>query len=143
MMAAPIAVGAPGHPITKIKDPKLSDFLAYPLVSGPLPEWYLNWAKEQLEKEHSTSDVTEPYVLQTDDVGLLKRIATHSDALMALMRSDIESELQSKKFVELAIPNWPMTIPMAIVIPADRPLPPAATRLLDELLMIARSLAPS
>ena len=102
----------------------------------------MTWANQQLQQEQSISDITEPYVLQTDDVGLLKSIAKHSNALMALMRSDIETELENKELVELHIPNWPTAIPIVIVVPADRPLPPAAKRLLDELWIVARHLAP-
>lgn len=136
-LPAPTAVGRPDHPLLRIDDRKLLDFLRYPLVQGPIARWYLDWALEQLSAENQSVDLLEPYFLQATDVGMLIRIAKNSDALFAAMHGDVREHLESGELIELLPPGWPTRIPAGVWLPGEQQSAPAAERLVEEVVRIA------
>lgn len=138
-LPAPTGVGRPEHPILEIADRTLLDFLQYPLVQGPIARWYLDWAQTQLRSQDQSIDLLQPYFLQGTDISMLIGIARSSDALLAAMRADVEPYLESGELVEIVPPAWPEWVPAGVWYPADHPLSPAAERLIEELIRIARS----
>jgi DNA-binding transcriptional LysR family regulator len=130
---SPIVVCAPDHPLKDKPARKLGDYLQYPLLAAPLPDWYLRWASRQLEDEENIDDFTDNYYLNTDDIGILKRIAINSHAIVGLMRSEVSSDIEAGDLIELRPQNWPMTVPVAIAFLKDRPTTTAAEKLLSEL----------
>ena len=136
-LPAPLVVGAPNHPLARISDPGLAEFLAYPLVQGPIAYWYLDWADQELNAEKTSVDLLEPYFLEATDTALLVRLARDSQALLAAMAEDVQSALDQGELVEITPENWPERIPARIVWNASRPQPPAAERLIREITSVA------
>lgn len=135
---APLVVAAPNHPLTRQADPTLSDYLAFPLIQGPVAYWYLDWAGEELARHKAAVDLLEPYFLQASDTALLVSIARESDALLSAMAADVTSALEAGDLINIDPPNWPATVPAAIVWNPNHPQPPAADRLIQELLSLTR-----
>ncbi len=136
-LPAPLVVGAPGHPLNAQAHPDLSEFLAYPLVQGPIAYWYLDWAERELKAEKTSVDLLEPYFLEATDTALLVRLARNSHALLAAMAEDVESALLAGELVQITPQNWPDRVPASIVWNPSRPQPPAAQRLIEEITSIA------
>jgi len=132
---APLIAGAADHPLSTRDPLSLSDFLAYPLVQGPIARWYLDWAEQQLGREKVSMDLLEPYFLHADDTGLLISIAQRSNALLAAMRADLQASLDNGLLVEILPPQWPASVPVTLAWSADAP-PPAAERLIQELQIV-------
>ncbi len=130
---APLVVGAPDHPLRHRKRRSLSDFLAYPLVQGPVARWYLDWAGTQLAGEKVSMDLHEPYFLHADDTTLLITIAKGTHALLAAMREDVEVALKAGELVEITPPRWPRSVTVTVAWPKQTTIAPAAERLLTEL----------
>lgn len=126
--AAPRVVMAPDHPLREARAPDLGDFLAYPLVQGPIAQWYRDWAAAELARSGSTVEGT-PYFLHTDDAGMLVSIVRRSRALMAAMWEDVRLAVEAGELAERSPPNWPRRVPGVLVTPANRTTPPAAERL--------------
>lgn len=139
-LTAPTALGRPDHPILRITDRTLIDFLRYPLVQGPIASWYLEWATEQLGEEGQSVDLLQPYFLQATDIGMLIGIATSSDALFAAMHDDVAAHLERGELVEIVPPGWPARVPAGVWSPREQALSPAAERLSAELVRIAARL---
>lgn len=130
---APVVVCAPAHPLTKKKQPKLSEILEYPQIGGTLPEWFFNWISSQLGADRPELIERDLIKLQINDANLLKRITCESASIMALMRSEVQTEINRGELVELKVPKWPTTVPIVIGAPSASPLPVAAQRLLEEV----------
>lgn len=130
---APLTVGAADHPLRTKTPLSLSDFLAYPLVQGPIARWYLDWAEDQLGREKVSANLLEPYFLHADDTGLLVSLAQRSNALLAAMRVDLQASLDSGALVEITPPQWPEKVPVTVAWSAGTTLSPAAERLVQEL----------
>lgn len=132
-LPAPVVVAAPDHPLMTMRRRSLSDFLTYPLVQGPVAQWYLDWAEGQLGRDKLSMDLLEPYFLHADDTGLLLAIAKQSHALLAAMREDVQGVLDAGELVEIKPPRWPGSVSAVLAWANDAPMAPAAERLVDEL----------
>lgn len=133
-LPAPIAVAAPDHPQAGKDSVPFSDLFDYPLVSGPLPQWFLEWAAAQQQAQTSRADLRELYFLHSEDMNVVKALVMQSHALMAAMEVDLQPELGDGRLKPLQLVNWPEWVTAAVMTRKDRVLPPAASALLDHLL---------
>jgi DNA-binding transcriptional LysR family regulator len=127
---------ARNHPLTKKKNRKLADYFEYPLLATWLPDWYLEWAEQQLERESAGTNVKKDYFLYSDDIPTLITIAKSSSALVSLCESDVQEELIAGNLVELTPVAWPEHVPIAFVSLGDKHSPLAAKALLSVLRQI-------
>jgi DNA-binding transcriptional LysR family regulator len=124
---------AKNHPLTKKKNRELADYFEYPLLAPGLPEWYLEWAEQQLERESANISVKKDYVLYSDDIPTLITITKSSDSVVGLCESDVQDDLIAGNLVELNPVAWPEHVPIAIATLADKHSPVAAKALLSVL----------
>ena len=138
-LPAPLVVGRSDHPLLSLSNATATDFLRYPLVQGPIAQWYFDWARAEFGTDYP-ADLLRPYFLQATDVALLISIARNSVALLAVMQGDVGAALESGDLVEIRPPRWPDRVPAEIVWSDARPQAPAAERLVNEILRVVARL---
>jgi len=138
-LPAPRVVMAPDHPLLDVEDPGPADYLAWPLVQGPIAHWYREWVDAQLAGQGLDLDPAAGYFLETEDSGMLVAVIRRSRALMAAMWEDVRLAVEAGELVERSPPNWPQKIPAVVVKSAARTPLPAAERLAGVILARAQS----
>lgn len=119
---APIVVGRVGHPLTQQQNPTIDAFFAYPRLGAQLPDWYTDWAAAEISALQEDIDPSAGYHLHSNDIGLMKGIVQHSNAVMGIHRRDAEWELENGKLVEIRPENWPGRVALEVVVSAERSL---------------------
>lgn len=119
---APVVIGRAGHPLAQQKNPTIDAFFTYPRLGAQLPDWYTDWASAELSRLQQDIDPSAGYHLHSNDIGLMKTIVQHSDALMGIHRRDAELELETGKVVEIRPKNWPQRVALEVVVSAERSL---------------------
>jgi len=137
---APVVVCATTHPLANKGAPNINEIFQYPRMGGTLPEWYFDWVDKHVSPDYPASRSRDTLSLQINDVSLLKNLTASSTAIMALMKSELEPELDRGELVELPVPNWPKTVPVVIGVPAGSVMSIAAQRLQEEIITTIESL---
>jgi DNA-binding transcriptional LysR family regulator len=132
---------AKNHPLTQKKSRKLADYFEYPVIGVWQPDWYLEWAEQQLQKESPNVKIKKDYYLYADDVATLITIVKSSHAVVALCESDVQDELLAGNLVEVNPESWPTHVPIAIVTLGDKHSPVAAKALISALRQIVATLS--
>jgi DNA-binding transcriptional LysR family regulator len=134
----PLILCAKTHVLRDEESISLAQAVEFPIVCPEPPEWYIDWAKLQIEEYSDRESVTEPYILTTDNLAVAKQVVKKGRALMAAMRPDVEHELRSGELVILNLLNWPATMNCCIATRTNRMVSPAAQKLSE---FFARSAA--
>ncbi|WP_439106413.1 LysR family transcriptional regulator [Congregibacter sp.] len=131
---APRVVMAPTHPLTESKTPDLLEYLKYPVIQGPIAQWYTSWAEEEFENAGASHALQQHYFLSADNTGPLISMLRSSEAIMAAMYEDVRLALTAGELVEKAPLRWPQHVPGVIVTQRGSALLPAAERLIGGLI---------
>ena len=117
------------HALCNEERVSLARVVEFPIVCPEPPEWYIEWAKQQIEEYSDRDSVTEPYFLTTDNLSVAKKIVKEGRALMAALRADVEQELKSGELIALNLVNWPMNMDCCIATRRTKIASPAAQKL--------------
>ena len=132
-ITSPILVCRSGHPLTRRANRSIAEYFEYPRLGAILPEWYTDWAEQQLKSDGVTVDAAQGYHLHADDPGMMKSIVLSSNCLMGLYRADAPLELEKGVLVVINPNNWPDKVPIEIVYHDHRQLAHAAQKLVDTI----------
>ena len=131
---APIIVARPNHPVSRLRERKLSEYFRYPRVGAHLPAWYLAWAEFQMARDGQNTGVNQDYFVFSNDVQMMKAIVRDNDAFMGIFKQDVEMELKEGVLVELNPIDWPRKVPMELVYNTERQLTHSALAMIDSLM---------
>jgi DNA-binding transcriptional LysR family regulator len=124
------------HPLIQKKNRNLADYFEYPVLGVWQPDWYLEWAEQQLQKESPNIRIKKDYYLYADDVATLITLVKSSNAVVALCESDVQEELIAGNLIDVSPESWPTHVPIAIVTLGDKHSPIAAKALISVLRQI-------
>ena len=134
-LPSPTVVCRSSHPVLGTRKITLADLLDYPLIQGPIAQWYIDWASKELNTDAlNASELLQPYFLRASETALLINLAQDSDALFAAMRTDVEQALERGDLAEVVPPRWPKRVPAVVMWQESRARAPAADRLIDAVL---------
>lgn len=123
ILCQPAHVLATGQPVL------FEQVIRFPIASPTPPDWYVNWARDQMDRFKDTASVAELIILRTDDVAVMKHVARNSHALTAAFPGDIQSELENGELIVLKMAGWPATVQGCIAVRSSRSISPAADML--------------
>ena len=125
----------PAHPLARGGPHSLARIMAYPIVQGPGPRWFLRRVGEELRNESGDAARRDAAVI-VNDFGVVRAIVRATDAVGFATSALLHAEVATRAFVPLRLPGAQsrvMELPMLIGTLLDRSLPPAATELIVDL----------
>ena len=125
----------PGHPLANGRPHGLASIMAYPIVQGPGPRWFIRRIGEELRNEVEAGARRDAAVI-VNDFGVVRAIVRETDAVGFATSALLYAEVSSGAFVPLRLPVAQarlLVLPMLIGTLVDRTLPPAALELIADL----------
>ena len=129
----------PGHPLATGSH-SLARIMAYPIVQGPGPRWFIRRIGEELRNEAGDEARRDAAVI-VNDFGVVRAIVRETDAVGFATTAMLHAEVASGAFVPLRVPASQarlLVLPMLIGTLVDRALPPAAMELITDLEAVVR-----
>ena len=132
-----VAVRA-GHPLARLRAPRVEQVLAYPIASPPIPaEIAANFARAypRGRRDEHTGDMYTTLVV--DSISMAQSIVEHSDAVMPVPLASIADSVVSGRLcvLDMQIP-W-LVVEFGVIYLAGRTPPPAARALVEALRSVA------
>ena len=135
----------PGHPLVGPVTRTLGKIMAYPIVQGPGPRWFIRRIGEELRVEGGAGAAARrDAAVIVNDFGVVRAIVRETDAVGFATSAMLHAEVASGAFVQLRLPPTQaalLQMPMLIGTLGDRALPPAAQLLIAELEDVVASFA--
>lgn len=141
-LSSPVIICRHDHPLTLLPKLYIKDVLPYPLLVPKLPGWYLRWLGRQYDTDRSSDELHDLF-LRAEDLTVIRRIVRETDAVTASVINTFPDDLSPEEFAMLPIADLAhVAAPGVIATLEDRPIPVAAQRFIDEVLVeIERLLA--
>ena len=125
----------PGHPLATGARHSLAHIMAYPIVQGPGPRWFIRRIGDELRNE-AGNDARRDAAVIVNDFGVVRAIVRETDAVGFATTAMLHAEVANGAFVPLHLPPAQarlLVLPMLIGTLVDRTLPPAALELIADL----------
>ncbi len=125
----------PGHPLIASSPHSLARIMAYPIVQGPGPRWFIRRLGEALRID-ATDAVRRDAAVIVNDFGVVRAIVRETDAVGFATSAMLHAEVMNGAFAPLRVPASQtalLELPMLIGTLVDRTLPPAALELIADL----------
>ena len=125
----------PGHPLAGSGPHSLARIMAYPIVQGPGPRWFIRRIGDELRNEIG-NDARRDATVIVNDFGVVRAIVRETDAVGFATTALLHAEVANGAFVPLRLPPTQarlLVLPMLIGTLVDRALPPAALELIADL----------
>jgi DNA-binding transcriptional LysR family regulator len=136
LLASPLTAAIrPGHPLTNTLKPTPAEVRCYPRIGASTAPRFERWTSEQARREGVE---TISRSLLSDNYELLVRLAEKSDAIIFGPLNLLRSYEQEGR---LQVVSWPLEGPntqSSLIRMKERHLPPAAERLIELVVNIAR-----
>jgi DNA-binding transcriptional LysR family regulator len=128
-----------GHPLTKRKSVPFQDVMAYPVVLPELPLWAREWMAAHSPRGATSSATLPPFhpSVICSHFSTLKSIVLESDAVSALTEVALHRKPYAKDFAVIDYAGKTPSSNPGIVTLKKRPLPPAALRLIEEVIAVS------
>jgi len=128
-----------GHPLARCKDVRFADVLAYPLVLPEMSIWGREWFASQMTKAAAEGAILPPFrpSVICSHFSTLKSIVLGSDGVSALTELALRQESYSREFAMIDYQGMRPSSNPGIVTLRKRPLPPAALRLMEEVIAVS------
>jgi len=133
----------PGHPLAGTGPHSLARIMAYPIVQGPGPHWFIRRIGEELRTEADDGARRDAAVI-VNDFGVVRAIVRETDAVGFATTALLHAEVANRAFVPLRLPATQsrlLELPMLIGTLVDRTLPPAALELISDLEAVVKRYA--
>ncbi len=121
------------HSLCARKTVTLAELIDYTIVTPLPPAWYIRWAQQQVDSLKAPVDVTELILLETDNVAMMKAVASRSDALTAALPEDVAAEVQRGDLHVLKLKNWPSSMQCCVATRRTRALPPSVEQVIARI----------
>ncbi len=125
----------PSHPLATAGSHSLARIMAYPIVQGPGPRWFIRRIADELRNEAGDEARRDAAVI-VNDFGVVRAIVRETDAVGFATTALLHAEVANNAFVPLRLPaaqSRLLELPMLIGTLVDRALPPAALELIADL----------
>ena len=126
-----------GHPLVKRKAVPFPDVLAYPVVLPEMAVWGREWFAEQMAAVSSATPPPFRPSVVCSHFSTLKSIVQESDAVSALTELALRRESYAREFAVIDYAGMTPSSNPGIVTMRKRPLPPAAMRLVKEVVAVS------
>lgn len=124
----------PDHPLNTGSPITLRQVIDFPIVSPTPPNWFVEWAQQQVEEYQDAAAVAAPIILRTDNPSVMKQVTLQGKALMAAFYRDISREVAAGDLEVIKVEDWPMTIDCCIAVNRARASAPAVEMLSSALI---------
>lgn len=126
-----IFVGRSGHPLTKRrrKTVPMNEFFSFPLVATFLPNWAIQWMRENHPDGHAKEGLT----VSCNHFAVLRAIVAGSDAVTGIPEPVVRRELEEGTFTKIPLDTPPLKNRAGVVALRERRLSPAAEYLIEIL----------
>lgn len=139
-LSSPVIICRRGHPLVSLPKLYIKDVLPFPLLVPKLPSWYVTWLGRQYSTNRSSDELHDLF-LRAEDLTVIRRIVRETDAVTASVINAFPEDLSARDFAMLDIADLShVASPGVIATLADRPIPVAAQRFIDEVLVEIASL---
>jgi DNA-binding transcriptional LysR family regulator len=129
-----------GHPLAKCKAVSFPEVLAYPVVLPELPVWAREWFAGHLPRGAAASVIAPPFQpsVVCSHFSTLKSIVQESDAVSALTELALYREPYARDFAVIDYKGKTPSSNPGIVTLKRQTLPPAARRLIEEVVAVSK-----
>jgi len=134
----------PNHPLLRREVLTPSDCLEYPLAAPIMPDWYFEWMWQQVGDPvvPDGRDIHSSF-LESDDIGLIRRLIKTSDAIGSMFPAMVVGELARGELCVIPLKEMQFEVPAIICRLNTRPIAPAGELLMKQLIAEADALESS
>jgi DNA-binding transcriptional LysR family regulator len=128
-----------GHPLAKRKAVSFPELLAYPMVFPRMPLWAREWFAQHLPAAAAASSSSPPFrpAVICSHFSTLNSIILESDAVSGITELALRRKSYAMDFAEIDYAGMTPSSNAGIVTLKNRPLSPAALRLIEEVVAVS------
>jgi DNA-binding transcriptional LysR family regulator len=135
----PVPFSRPGHPLANTPPEGVKVLRVYPIIATEVPRWYEHRTDTMATADPALADeiAQRGRRVNVGHLATMEALVTTTDSLGFAPRDAIQTGIDDGKFVIIEVPPDEqvllLDVPIVLVTLKDRPLPPSANAVIDEL----------